>query len=53
MCDQLQLQAEAQGEAFSIIFPFLVSPALPFWHSVPNLTLLWEHNLWQENEMGD
>lgn len=54
VCVTAALTGTAAGEASSIIFilPLFVSPALPLWPLVPNLTLLWEQQLWQENELG-
>lgn len=55
VCVTTALTGTAAGEAPSIVFilPLFVSPTLPLWPLVLNLTLLWEQKLWQENELGD
>lgn len=54
VCITTALTGTASGEASSIVFilPLFVSPVLPLWPLVPNLTLLLELKLWQENELG-
>lgn len=54
MCVTTALTGTGAGKASSIVFilPLFVPPALPLWPFVPNLTLLWEQKLWQENEVG-
>lgn len=54
VCVSTALTGTAAGEASStgFVLPFFISPALPLWPLLPNLTLLWEQKLCLENELG-